>query len=292
MKKKLEGKTCLITGATNGIGKKTTIALSLLGAEIIFIARNETKADLLKERVYSLTGQKPISIIADLSSQKEIKDAVIQFNNLNRPLDILLNNAGILNLERKETIDGFEEMFAVNHLAYYSLTLLLLNKLKLSTSSRIVNVSSNSHSLIKQINFEDIHFKNSFNGYKAYGLSKLANILFTKELSLKLSGSNISVNCLHPGFVSTGIGSQNSYTLTNFAFLRALALKLARPFAKNSQQGASTSIFLCSSEEVNKVSGEYFVDCKIKNVSKTAENKENSRLMWEISEDLTGIKFY
>jgi len=290
MKKNLEGKTCLITGATNGIGKKTAISLSLLGAKIVFIARNKTKADLLKERIYSLTGQKPISIIADLSSQKEIKEAASQFNNLNRPLDILLNNAGILNLERKETIDGFEEMFAVNHLAYYSLTLLLLNKLKLSTSSRVVNVSSNSHALIKQINFEDLHFKNSFNSYKAYGLSKLANILFTKELSLKLSGSKVSVNCLHPGFVSTGIGSQNTYTLTNIAFLRALALKLVRPFAKSSQQGASTSIFLCSSEEVNKVSGEYFVDCKIKNVSKTAESKENSRLMWEISENLTGIK--
>ena len=140
------------------------------------------------------------------------------------------------------------------------------------------------------LNFEDLHFKNSFNSYKAYGLSKLANILFTKELSLKLSGSKVSVNCLHPGFVSTGIGSQNTYTLTNIAFLRALALKLVRPFAKSSQQGASTSIFLCSSEEVNKVSGEYFVDCKIKNVSKTAESKENSRLMWEISENLTGIK--
>ena len=283
--KQMEGKTCLITGATSGIGSSAALKLSNLGADICFIARNSEKARNLSEEIFKKSGKKPTSIIADLSSQEEIKRAADKFIKSDKPIDVLLNNAGIMSLKRNTTIDGLEEVFAVNHLAYFSLTLRLMDRILESSPARIVNVASGAHSIVKRMNFDDLNSEKSFKTMQVYGQSKLANILFTKKLSNLLKSKGVTVNCLHPGFVSTSIGSQNQSIVGNFLF------NIARPFARTIDKGAETSIYLCSSPEVSKISGEYFFDCKIKEVSEGAKNESDADKLWEISSKMTGLSY-
>ena len=283
MKENLQGKVCLITGATNGIGEEAAKQIALMGAEIVFIARNPSKAEELKHSLKSLTGRESTSIIADLSSQEEVKRAASEFLSMNKPLNILLNNAGIMNTTRKETVDGLEEVFSVNHLAYYSFTLMLMNKLIESGPSRVVNVASGAHMFVKDMNFDDLQSKKKYKTMQVYGRSKLANILFTRELAEKLKGKGVTVNCLHPGFVNTGIGSNNSPTMGR------ILMTLARPFSRKTDRGAETSIYLCVSPEVENETGEYFYDCKKEKISSAARDKENATKLWEISSQLTGI---
>lgn len=283
MKENLQGKVCLITGATNGIGEEAAKQIALMGAEIVFIARSPAKAEELKQSLKSLTGRESISIIADLSSQEDVKRAASEFLSLNKPLNILLNNAGIMNTSRKETVDGLEEVFSVNHLAYYSFTLMLMNKLIESGPSRVVNVASGAHMFVKDMNFDDLQSEKEYKTMQVYGRSKLANILFTRELAERLEGKGVTVNCLHPGFVNTGIGSNNSPTMGR------ILMTLARPFSRKTDKGAETSIYLCVSPEVENETGEYFYDCKKEKISAAASDKENATKLWEVSSKLTGI---
>ena len=282
MTENLNGKVCLITGATSGIGKASAMQLASMGAEIVFVARNKEKAEELKEALKASTGKDATSIIADLSSQEEVKRAAGEFLSLNKPLHILLNNAGIVNTTRKETVDGFEEVFAVNHLAYYAFTVMLMNKLIENGPSRIVNVASSAHTFIKELDFEDLQSKNDYKTMQAYGKSKLANILFTRELAERLEGKGVTVNCLHPGVVDTEIISSNSL------FLKLLTT-LVKPFFRKPDKGAETSVYLCSSPEVEKESGGYYLDCKIEKISAAARSKENASKLWQVSSQLTGI---
>jgi len=206
--------------------------------------------------------------------------------SLNKPLHILLNNAGIMNTSRRETVDGLEEVFSVNHLAYYTLTLLLMDKLIACGPGRIVNVASGAHMFIKEINFEDLQSEKEYKTMHVYGQSKLANILFTRELSNKVQGKGITVNCLHPGFVNTGIGSNNN------PILGRILMALARPFSRKTDKGAETSIFLCTSPEVEGLSGEYYVDCEVSKISGPAKSKDNAEKLWNISSKLTGINLH
>ena len=286
MKENLQGKVCLITGATNGIGEEAAKQIALMGAEIVFIARNPVKANELNKTLKSLTGKESTSIIADLSSQLEVKRAADKFLSLNKPLHILLNNAGIMNTSRKETVDGLEEVFSVNHLAYYSLTLLLMDKLIANGPGRIVNVASGAHMFIKEMNFDDLQSEKEYKTMRVYSQSKLANILFTRELSEKLEGKGITVNCLHPGFVNTGIGSNNSPTLGR------ILMAMARPFSRKTDKGAETSIYLCVSPEVEGISGEYYIDCEVSKISGAARSKDNAEKLWNISSELTGIDLH
>lgn len=283
MKENLQGKVCLITGATNGIGEEAAKQIALMGAEIVFIARSPAKAEELKQSLKSLTGRESTSIIADLSSQEEVKRAASEFLSMNKPLNILLNNAGIMNTSRKETVDGLEEVFSVNHLAYYSFTLMLMNKLIESGPSRVVNVASGAHVFVKDMNFDDLQSEKEYKTMQVYGRSKLANILFTRELAERLKGKGVTVNCLHPGFVNTGIGSNNSPTMGR------ILMTLARPFSRKTDKGAETSIYLCVSPEVENETGEYFYDCKKEKISAAASDKENATKLWEVSSKLTGI---
>ena len=283
MKENLQGKVCLITGATNGIGEEAAKQIALMGAEIVFIARSPAKAEELKQSLKSLTGRESTSIIADLSSQEEVKRAASEFLSMNKPLNILLNNAGIMNTSRKETVDGLEEVFSVNHLAYYSFTLMLMNKLIESGPSRVVNVASGAHMFVKDMNFDDLQSEKEYKTMQVYGRSKLANILFTRELAERLKGKGVTVNCLHPGFVNTGIGSNNSPTIGR------ILMVLARPFSRKTDKGAETSIYLCVSPEVENETGEYFYDCKKEKISAAASDKENATKLWEVSSKLTGI---
>ena len=282
MNENLENKVCLITGATNGIGQESAKALNKMGAEIVFVARNEEKGNFLKQQLKNDSGRDATMIIANLSSQAEVKRAANEFLALEKPLDILLNNAGIMNRERNETVDGLEEVFSVNHLAYFTLSLMLLDKLKQTENSRVINVASGAHQFVKDMNFDDLQSEKTFKPLQVYGQSKLANILFTKSLSEKLLNSGVTVNCLHPGFVSTGIGSNNKGIWNLLMFL-------AKPFAKRTNKGAETSIYLCASPAVKNISGEYFVDCSVEKVSEAANDPKQAEKLWDISFELAGL---
>ena len=282
MNENLENKVCLITGATNGIGEEAAKELNKMGAEIVFVARNEEKGEQLKAELKEATGKEPTMILANLSSQAEVKSAAEKFLSMEKPLDILLNNAGIMNRERNITEDGLEEVFSVNHLAYFTFTLMLIDKLKSTEGSRVVNVASGAHQFVKEMNFGDLQSEKVYKPMQVYGQSKLANILFTKSLANKLMDHGVTVNCLHPGFVSTGIGSNNKGIWN-------ILMSLARPFARNTDKGAETSVYLCSSPEVKDISGEYFVDCKIEKVSDAAKSSDQADKLWEISSELTGL---
>lgn len=279
----IKNKNILITGATSGIGRSTVLALSSMGASVTFIARNKDKAEILLKELNTKSQNKAAYILADLSSQKEVKSAAKEYLKMNRPLDILINNAGLINLKRRETIDGFEETFAVNHLAYFSLTNLLIDKLKESESARIINISSGAHQFVKRMNFDDIQSEKNYKPFKVYSYSKLANILFTRKLSEILKDDNITVNCLHPGVVATGFASQNDSKFQKFLF------KLSKPFMRSSNKGAETSIYLSSSDDVSDVSGKYFYNSKVSKISSGASNEEDTERLWRISMELTEI---
>ena len=279
----VKNKNILITGATSGIGKSTAIALSSMGARVTFIARNKDKAEVLLKELNCNTENKAAYIIADLSSQDEVKSAAKEYLNMNISLDILINNAGLINLNRRETVDGFEETFAVNHLAYFSLTNILIDKIKESKSARIINISSGAHQFVSRMNFDDLQSEKNYKPFKVYSYSKLANILFTRKLSEVLKNDNITVNCLHPGVVATGFASQNDSKIQKLLF------KLSKPFMRSSNKGAETSIYLSSSDEVSDVSGKYFYNSKISKISSGASNKEDAEKLWEISMELTGL---
>lgn len=278
----INNKNILITGATSGIGRAAAIELAEKGANIYFIARNITKARSLKKVIFDKTKKEAFEIIADLSSLKEIKKAADKFKSFNKPLHVLLNNAGLINNVRKETIDKFESVFAINHLAYFYLTQLLLNSLRNDTPSRIINVSSGAHAFVKGFDFKDVHSKNSYKPFKVYGYSKLANILFTKKLSQVLENDNITVNCLHPGVVGTSFGQNNG-------ILQKILFYIAKPLMRSSEKGAETSVYLCSSPEVENVTGEYFYNCRIAKTTKWAQSKEDADKLWDLSKELTGI---
>lgn len=279
----IKNKNILITGATSGIGRSTVLALSSMGASVTFIARNKDKAEILLKELNTKSQNKAAYVLADLSSQKEVKSAAKEYLKMNRPLDILINNAGLINLKRRETIDGFEETFAVNHLAYFSLTNLLIDKLKESESARIINISSGAHQFVKRMNFDDIQSEKNYKPFKVYSYSKLANILFTRKLSEILKDDNITVNCLHPGVVATGFASQNDSKFQKFLF------KLSKPFMRSSNKGAETSIYLSSSDDVSDVSGKYFYNSKVSKISSGASNEEDTERLWRISMELTEL---
>ena len=278
----IKNKNVLITGATSGIGEATAIDLAKKGANIFFIARNNLKAQNLSDKIEFISRKRPKFFIADLASLKNIKESALEFISLDIPLHVLLNNAGLINNNRKETVDGFEEVFSINHLAYFYLTHLLLDKLKESTPSRIINVSSGAHAFVKGFNFDDVNSLKEYKPFKVYGYSKLANILFTKKLSQVLENENIIVNCLHPGVVGTGFGQNNG-------IFSKILFNLSKPFMRSSEKGAETSIYLCSSPDISDVSGQYFYNCKIAKTTSWANNQEDADRLWDLSKELTGI---
>ena len=280
----MKNKNVLITGATSGIGRSAAIELAKKEANIFFIARNIDKAEKLKKDIFKITNKEAFAIIADLSSMAEIRQAAKKFKSLKIPLNVLLNNAGLINNRRKETVDGYEEIFAINHLAYFLLTNLLIEELKQEKNSRIINVSSGAHAFVKAFNFDDIHAKKSYKPFKVYGYSKLANILFTRKLSNVLKKENITVNCLHPGVVGTAFGHNNG-SIQKFLFY------LAKPFMRNPDDGAKTSVYLCSSQDIKGITGEYFYNCKIAKTTKWAQSKVDADRLWDLSKELTGVSW-
>jgi len=282
MNKKLLNKTVLITGATSGIGKETAKALALEGAEVIIIGRNQQKAIQTVEEIKTLSSNDKINfIIADLSSQNEVRKAAQQFLNSGKPLHILVNNVGLYFPRFAESVDGIEMTFALNHLSYFLLTNLLLHRIKESENARIINVSSVAHKFFN-LDFNDLECRKNYIGFVAYCKSKLANILFTRELAKRLKNTDVTVNALHPGIVATSFGKMSWW-------YNLIINKLCRPFLISPEEGAKTSIYLCTSPDVNNISGEYFVRCKIGKISKFAKNDDAAKKLWEISEKMTRL---
>ncbi len=280
----LTNKIALITGATSGIGLASAKALAKMGAELYLVGRNSQKGKKTLQNIKSETGNQNIHlIVGNLSSLMEVIKIAQTFLSHKKPLHILLNNAGVYNTTRKLSIDGYEEMFAVNHLSHFLLTNLLLERIKSSSPARIINVASGAHMLIKNINFDDLSFENGFKSLKVYSHSKLANILFTYELAKALKSSDITVNSVDPGEVGTNLGSQNGL----FGKIISPLMKL---FLQSPEKGAKTSIYLCSSSEVEGISGKNFRNCKEKQPKPWATNEETAKKVWDISKRLIQSK--
>ncbi len=282
----LNNKTIVISGATNGIGKAAAIELSKENPKLLFTYRNQNLADELLAEIKDISPNTQIhSVYCDFSDQDSIKKCTNEINDLCANIDVLINNAGVVNTSYHETGEGIENTFAVNHLGYFLFTNLLLQKLKGDDETRIVNVSSAAHSFVKEIQWEDINFKNNFgHGLRSYGQSKLANLLFTRYLAIKLSTDNISVNAIHPGGVNTSLGSQNKAW-----YSKPLRLML-RPFFRSPLKGAESIIYLATKQD-DGVTGEYFVDSKIAKSSTYSKNLEEAHKLWDLSEKLVGQTF-
>jgi retinol dehydrogenase 12 len=277
----MQGTTCMITGASSGIGRATALALAGMGARMVLICRDRGRGEETMAEIVAKTGNSDVwLLLADLSSQAEVRRVAADFLASDRPLHVLINNAGVVNLQRTVTVDGIESTFAVNHLAYFLLTELLLDRLRRSAPARIVNVASDAHKF-GALDFDDLGNERRYRAMRVYGQSKLANILFTNELAQRLEGSGVTANSLHPGAVATGLGKNNG------AWARAL-IALLRPFFRTPDNGAATSVYLASSPEVEGVSGKYFANCRQHRPSRAAQDPDAARRLWDISERLVG----
>lgn len=279
----MDGKTCVLTGATSGIGRATALALAAEGAGLVLLCRDPLRAEGLLAEIRRRTGRDDsVGVLADLSRQAEIRRAATEILAAAPRIDVLLNNAGIVNVRRETTDDGLEATFAVNHLAYFLLTLLLLDRLKESAPARIVNVASDAHRF-RGFDLDDLQFeRRKYSWTAAYGQSKLCNVLFTRELAKRLDGSGVTVNALHPGAVGTGLAQNNGRWAVWIT-------KLVRPFLRSAEKGAETSIFLATSPSLSSVSGRYFSDCRETRPSRQAEDDDAARRLWEISAKASGL---
>ena len=275
----MNGKVCLVTGATDGIGKVSARVLAEKGAKVIIVGRNPEKSATVLAELKSSSGNENIDLLmADLAVMQEVYDLAEQVISHYDRLDILLNNAGGYFAKHELTSDGLERTFALNHMSYFLLTNKLMELLKSSAPARIVNVSSDAHYGV-DMDFENLNGEQEYKAWKAYQKSKLANVLFTYEL-LKKVPADITVNCLHPGFVATNFGH-------NIGGFFGPVLKIAqRISAIDPEEGAKTSIFLCSAPEVKGVSGKYFYKCQPKTSSRESRNMDTGKRLWQISSDI------
>ncbi len=275
-----QGKICIITGATDGIGKEAAMHLAGMGFTLGLVGRNRDKISSTLAEIQNATGNKHITFFqADLSLMKEVRRLAEEIQSTFDKINVLLNNAGAYIADFEKTGEGFERTFALNHLSYFLLTDLLLDTIKTTPNSRIVNVASDAHRKTN-LNFDNLQGFNGYKGWPAYCKSKLCNIMFTYELGRRLEGSDTTANCLHPGFVNTSFGNNNR------AGIR-LGLTAAKAVsAINVKKGAKTSIYLASSSEVEGVNGKYFAKCKPKNSSPQSNVIEDQKRLWDISEQL------
>lgn len=283
MNHQMQGKICLITGGSDGIGYAAARELARLGARVVIVGRNSAKTQVAVQRIIADTDNPAVEyLLADLSSQREVRRVATQATELLPHLDVLLNNAGAIFLSGRSSVDGIEMTFALNHLSYFLLTGLLLDHLRKAPASRarIINVSSCAHESPGKFRLEDLSNPSSNGGYPAYKRSKLCNILFTYELARRLEGENITVNALHPGLVRTNIARNNGLlgrVVNLFIGVRGIS----------PDKGAETPVYLAVSPEVEGVTGRYFVDCRPVPSSSMSCDAELAARLWDISESLT-----
>ena len=279
----MRGKTVLVTGGTSGIGEVAAVRLAEKGARIILIARDEKRAEVTLAKLRTANpASNHVSHLADLSLMVETKRVGEEIALREARIDVLLNNAGALFNRREETTEGLEKTFATNHMAYFVLTNVLLDKLKGTPGARIVCTASDAHKG-NRLDFDDLQSKKRYMGFSVYGRTKLCNILFTRELARRIAGTGLTANALHPGFVATRFGAGSGGFMD-------MVLKVAKPVgAISPEEGAKTIIYLASSPDVANISGDYFYKCKVSTPTKEAQNDADAKRLWEISAKLSGV---
>ena len=278
----MAGKTVLVTGGTGGIGKATALGLAAMGAHVTITGRDAARAEDAAREIRAATGARVDVFVADLSSQSEVRRLADEALDRLPRIDVLVNNVGGYWNTRRLTADGLEHTFAVNHLAPFLLTNLLLDRLKQSAPARVVTVSSHAHAQ-GRIDFDDLQGERSYSGARAYNQSKLANVLFTYELARRLQGSGVTANALHPGVVSTAFGAEDP------GRTQRLLVPLLRPFMKTPARGAATSIRLASAPELDGVTGRYFANGIPKRSSPRSHDEAAAARLWKVSADLVGL---
>jgi NAD(P)-dependent dehydrogenase (short-subunit alcohol dehydrogenase family) len=282
MSTELQGKICLITGGTNGLGKSTALSLAKMGATVVIVGRDELKSVQVVEELRTASGNNNVhSLTADLSSQADVRRLAGEFKAKYSKLHVLINNAGAAFTQRQLSADGVEMTLALNHLAGFLLTNLLLDTLKASAPARIINVSSGGHTA-GRIEFDNLQGEKKY-GFDAYLNSKLANILFTVELAGRLAGTQVTVNALDPGLTATGFGTNNGKVM-------ATLIKVFAPLVMRSpEKGAETSVYLASSPAVATVTGKYFRDSKAVPPASQADDAAVAKELWEVSAKLVNL---
>ena len=279
----MKGKTIVATGATSGVGEAAVLALAGLGARIVFIARDEARAHATMQKLEAKApGLGHRMHLADLSSMAEARRVGAAIAESEPRVDVLINNAGTLFSRRRVTPEGLELTFALNHMAYFVLTQALRDRLIASAPARIVSTASNAHERAS-LDFSDLQSANGYSGFKVYGRSKLANILFTRELARRLAGTGVTANCLHPGAVATRFGDSSGGVLGRL-------IPVLRLFFISAEKGADTIIYLASSPEVASTTGAYFVKRQITEPSSAAQDDAAAKRLWEASEALAGAQ--
>ncbi|KAH8381481.1 hypothetical protein KR093_005763, partial [Drosophila rubida] len=283
------GKVIIVTGSNTGIGKETVWELARRGATVYMGCRDKNKAEEARREIIEDTKNQNIFFIElDLGSLESIRKFVEIYKQQQDRLHVLINNAGVMLGPRKLTKEGFEWQLGVNHMGPFLLTILLIDLLKKSAPSRIINVSSIAH-INGRINTQDLNSEKSYSEVGAYSQSKLANVLFTRELAARLEGTGVTANALHPGVVDTELFRNVKYIDTKVgSFVKCLVKPFIRPFIKTPKSGAQTTLFAALHPDLERVTGLYFSDCRPKNVSNRATNRETAKFLWTESEKWTG----
>jgi retinol dehydrogenase 14 len=274
----MAGKTVLVTGSSSGIGKATALGLATMGAHLAITGRDRERTDSAAEEIRAAGGGPVDVLVADLSSQAEVRRLADEILQRLLRIDVLVNNVGGYWNTRHVTVDGLERTFALNHLAPFLLTSLLLDRLKESAPARVVTVASHAHTM-GRIDFDDLQGARSYSGARAYNQSKLANMLFTYELARRLHGTAVTSNALHPGVVRTSFGAEDP------AGVQRLLVPLIRPFMKSPARGAATSIHVASSSELEQVTGRYFVNSRPRGSSERSHDEVVAARLWRVSAD-------
>jgi NAD(P)-dependent dehydrogenase (short-subunit alcohol dehydrogenase family) len=278
----MRGKVVVITGATSGIGSVAAEQLAEMGARIVLVARDKARAEAELSRLREKApGARHSVHYGDLSTLEEMKRVGREIAAAEPRIDVLINNAGALFSHRTMTADGLEMTFATNHMSYFVLTEMLRQRLLDSAPARIINTSSDAHRRNK-IDFDDLQSAHGYSGFKVYGRSKLCNILYTRELARSLSGTGVTANSLHPGFVATRFGDNSGGSFS-------VMVRIAKNFAISPEKGAETIVYLAASDEVASVSGEYFYKCRPARPTKEAQDDQAARRLWEESERLAAL---
>ena len=276
----MAGRVVIVTGASNGIGRSTALGLARIGATVVMVCRSRERGETARKWISELAGDVSLDLlVADLSAQRQVRALADELLDRYDRLDVLVNNAGVLMGRRSVTEDGLETTFAVNHLAHYLLTTLLLDRLVESAPARVVNVASVAHER-GRLRFDDLQGERRYGAVRAYAQSKLANVVFTYELAKRLEDTGVAVNCLDPGAIRSGMGKGSGGLAPRYWRLR-------QPFLAPEAQGADTPVYLASSPDVADVSGGYWVDRKLKMSSKRSYDQDDARRLWEVSEELT-----
>ena len=277
----MQGKTVMATGATSGIGAIAAVELARMGARIVFIARDARRAEAtLANLETAASGRGHRSHIADLSLVAEARRIGGEIATSESRIDVLINNAGAIFSDRRLTTEGLEMTFALNHMAYFTLTRCLRDRLVGSAPARVVSTASAAHYGAK-LDFDDLQCAHGYSAWRAYNRSKLANILFTRELAKRIAGTGVTANCLHPGVVASRFGDEaGGWTARLFPFVKRFGISPA--------QGADTIVYLASSPDVATTSGEYFAKRRVKTPSAAARDDQAAARLWEMSEAIAG----